>query len=223
MLLRCQIKNQNIKVIFKKHEYTKWLNKDKNDNTLAFCAVSWKSFSVAADGKKAVVLHVPREFHKSTLPTGSQITVKLVTDKPEEKETIQKVRILLVPEVLVPVPPPLRGILQPKLWQMQKSFGCLIPFPTSRKTLAEMKLNFSLLCSKIAKLHRLYGVGALNVDMLLILGYLLCLNHYWQNIWMMHHFMYAVLKRDRTLLSRKDRWTCMCDIGTICCLHTILE
>ena len=115
MLLRCQIKNRNIKVIFKKHEYTKWLNKDKNDNTLAFCAVCWKSFSVAADGKKAVVLHVSCEFHKSTLPTGSQITVKLVTDKPEENETIQKVRILLVPEVLVPVPPPLRGILQPKL------------------------------------------------------------------------------------------------------------
>ena len=60
-------------------------------------------------------MHVSCEFHKSTLPTGSQITVKLVTDKPEENETIQKVRILLVPEVLVPVPPPLRGILQPKL------------------------------------------------------------------------------------------------------------
>ena len=179
------------------------------------CTVCWKSFSVAANGKKAVVLHVPRKFHKSRLPTSSQMTVQLVKDKPEEKETIQEVRILLEPQVLVPVPPPLGGILQSKLWQIQKSFECLMTLPTFRKTLAGIKLNFLLLCSKIAKLHRLYGVKALNVDILLILGYLLYLNHYWQKLWMMHRIMYAVLKRVRIMLSRKDRWTCMCDIGTI--------
>ena len=43
------------------------------------------------------------------------MTVQLVKDKPEEKETIQEVRILLEPQVLVPVPPPLGGILQSKL------------------------------------------------------------------------------------------------------------
>ena len=69
-------------------EYMKWLKKDKNDGTLAFCNVCWKSFSVAAHGKKALVLYASREFHKSILPTSSQTTVKFVKDKPEEKQTI---------------------------------------------------------------------------------------------------------------------------------------
>ena len=89
-------------------EYSKWLRRDKNDNTLAF--------STVCHWKKALVLHASREFHKSRLPTSSQTTVKFVKDEPKKKKTLQKIRMLLVPQVLVPVPAPLRGILQPKLW-----------------------------------------------------------------------------------------------------------
>lgn len=96
-------------------EYGKWFKKDKNDITLAFCTVCLKSFSVAAHGNKPLVLHASREFHKSRLPTSSQTTVKFVKDEPKKKKTLQKIRMLLVPQVLVPVPAPLRGILQPKL------------------------------------------------------------------------------------------------------------
>ena len=36
---------------------------------------------------------------------------------------------------------------------MQKFFGCLVSFPTTTlKTLGEIKVNFSLVCSKIPKL-----------------------------------------------------------------------
>ena len=71
-------------------EYSKWLKKDKNDNSLAFCTVCLKSFSVAAHGKKALMLHASRKFHKSRLPTSSQTTVTSVKDKPERKEKIPK-------------------------------------------------------------------------------------------------------------------------------------
>ena len=68
----------------------------------------------------------------------------------KKKKTFQKTRILLVPQVLVPLPVPLSGILRSKLWQAQKSFRCLMSFPTTApKTPAEIKVNFSLLCSKI--------------------------------------------------------------------------
>ena len=44
-------------------------------------------------------------------------------------------------------------------------------FPTTTpKTLAEIKMDFLRLCSKIAKLHSLFPVAAQNLDMLLILG-----------------------------------------------------
>ena len=46
-------------------EYIKWFKKKKNDNTLAFCTACLKSFSVAAHGKKILVLHASRELHKS--------------------------------------------------------------------------------------------------------------------------------------------------------------
>ena len=46
-------------------EYSKGLQKDNNDNTLPFCTVCLESFSVAAPGKKALVLHASCEFHKS--------------------------------------------------------------------------------------------------------------------------------------------------------------
>ena len=55
-IIRCQIK----KVKYKSHiqeawlsepEYSKWLKKDKNDHTLAFCTGFLKSFSEAAHGK----------------------------------------------------------------------------------------------------------------------------------------------------------------------------
>ena len=64
------------------------MKKDKNDSTPAFYTVCLKSFSLAAHGKKALVLHASCEFHKSKLPTGSQTIVKFVKDKPEEKENI---------------------------------------------------------------------------------------------------------------------------------------
>ena len=68
----------------------------------------------------------------------------------KKKKTFQKTRILLVPQVLVPLPVPLSGILRSKLWQTRKSFRCLMSFPTTApKTPAEIKVNFSLLCSKI--------------------------------------------------------------------------
>ena len=69
-------------------KYRKWLKKDKSDNTLAFCTVYLKSFSVAAPGKKTLVLHASPEFHKSRLLTSTQTTVKFVKHKPEEKENI---------------------------------------------------------------------------------------------------------------------------------------
>ena len=55
-------------------EYCKWFKKD-NDNTLAFCTVCLKLFSVAAHGEKALVWHDSREFHKTRLPTSNQTTV----------------------------------------------------------------------------------------------------------------------------------------------------
>ena len=68
----------------------------------------------------------------------------------KKKKTFQKTRILLVPQVLVPLPVPLSGILRSKLWQTRKSFRCLMSFPTTApKTPAEIKVNFSLLFSKI--------------------------------------------------------------------------
>ena len=68
----------------------------------------------------------------------------------KKKKTFQKTRILLVPQVLVPLPVPLSGILRSKLWQTQKSFRCLMSFPTTApKTPAEIKVNCSLLCSKM--------------------------------------------------------------------------
>ena len=68
----------------------------------------------------------------------------------KKKKTVQKTRILLVPQVLVPLPVPLSGILRSKLWQTQQSFRYLMSFPTTTpRTLAEIKVNFSLLCSKI--------------------------------------------------------------------------
>ena len=66
------------------------VEKDKNDNALAFCTVCLKYFSVAAHGKKASVLNVSHKFHKSKLPTSSQTTVKFVKDKPEGKENISE-------------------------------------------------------------------------------------------------------------------------------------
>ena len=65
--------------------------------------------------EKALVFHASREFHKSRLSTSSQTRVKFVKDKLEEKKTFQKTRILLVPQVLVPLPVPLSGILRSKL------------------------------------------------------------------------------------------------------------
>lgn len=38
---------------FSEPEYSKWLKKYRNDNTVAFCTACLKSFSVAAHGKKA--------------------------------------------------------------------------------------------------------------------------------------------------------------------------
>ena len=92
-------------------EYRNWLKKDKNDKSFAFCLICLKSFSVAAHGKKGLVLHASHEFHVSRLPTISQMTVKFGKDKPEEKRTFQKMRILRVLQVLVSVPAPLRSVL----------------------------------------------------------------------------------------------------------------
>ena len=69
-------------------EYSRWLKKGQNGDTLAFCTVCLKSFSVVAHAKKALVLHASCEFCKSRLPTSSQTTVKFVKDKPKEKENI---------------------------------------------------------------------------------------------------------------------------------------
>ena len=59
-------------------EYSRWLKKGQNGDTLA----------LVAHAKKALVLHASCEFCKSRLPTSSQTTVKFVKDKPEEKENI---------------------------------------------------------------------------------------------------------------------------------------
>ena len=85
---KAKYKSHFQEVWLRQPKYTNWLKKDKNDGTLAFCNVSWKWFSVAAHGKKALVLHASRDFHKLILPTSSQTTVKFVKDKPEEKQTI---------------------------------------------------------------------------------------------------------------------------------------
>lgn len=87
------------------------MKKDKNDKFFAFCTICLKSFSVAAPGNKALVLHASHEFHISRLPTTSQTTVKFGKDKLEEKRTFQKMRILRVSQVLVSVPAPLMGVL----------------------------------------------------------------------------------------------------------------
>lgn len=71
-------------------ERSKWLKKGKNDNNLAFCTIFLKSISVAAHGKKALVLHASREFQKSRLPTSCQTTDKFVKHKPEKKKHSRK-------------------------------------------------------------------------------------------------------------------------------------